>query len=80
MVWDATIPIVITVEGEGLSQGSVDRSVETYYVKAPRISYLSLVFQEVKSTLLAMMMDETALSAIKEEDFWFTYEGTPLRW
>ena len=80
LIWDATIPIVVTVESEDLSHTSLDRSIETHYIKAPRISYLPLVLQEVKSSLLAVMMDDTALNAIKEEDYWFMYEGTPLRW
>lgn len=80
LIWDATIPIVVTVESEDLPHTSLDRSIETHYIKAPRISYLPLVLQEVKSSLLAVMMDDTALNAIKEEDYWFMYEGTPLRW
>ena len=80
LIWDATIPILVTVESDDLSQGSLDRSIETHYIKAPRISYLPLVLQEVKNSLLAMMMDDAALNAIKEEDFWFMYEGVPLRW
>ncbi|UZJ54202.1 hypothetical protein CBS101457_003522 [Exobasidium rhododendri] len=80
LIWEATIPIVVTVECGDLPQISLDRSIETYYVKAPRISYLPLVLQEVKSNLLALMVDDEVLRSMKEEEFWFLYEGTPLRW
>lgn len=81
LVWDATIPISVTVESTDLSNfGSVDRSIETYYVRAPRISYLPLVLQEVRANLLSIMLDESVLANIKEEDFWLTYDGVPLRW
>jgi autophagy-related protein 5 len=80
MMWDATIPIVVTVESDDLPQDALDRSIETHYLKAPRISYLPLILQDIKSNLIAMMVDGAALKEIKEEDYWFLYEGTPLRW
>ncbi|PWN34205.1 uncharacterized protein FA14DRAFT_161682 [Meira miltonrushii] len=81
LVWDATIPISVTVESADLASfGVVDRSIETYYVRAPRISYLPLVLQEVRANLLSIMVDDAILANIKEEDFWLTYEGVPLRW
>ena len=81
LVWDATIPISITVESTDLAGfGSVDRSIETYYVRAPRISYLPLILQEVRANLLSIMIDDSILANIKEEDFWLTYDGVPLRW
>jgi autophagy-related protein 5 len=80
LIWDATIPLVISIECDDIPNVSLDRSVETHYVKAPRISYLPLVLQQVKSDLLALMMDDTSLRSIKDDDYCFYYEGTPLRW
>lgn len=81
LIWDATIPVAITVEGSDLTAlGTADRSIETYYVRAPRISYLPLLLRDVKANLLSIMLDDASLSSIKEEEFWFTYDGTPLRW
>ena len=80
LIWDATIPLVISVECGDISNVSLDRSIETYYIKAPRLSYLPLVLQQVKSDFLSLMMDDTSLRTIKDDDYCFYYEGTPMRW
>lgn len=80
LIWDATIPILVSVECDEMPTVFLDRTIETHYMKAPRISYLPLVLQEVKNDLLSLMMDEATLRSIKEDDYCFVYEGTPLRW
>jgi autophagy-related protein 5 len=82
LTWDAAIPIAVTVETNDLAKlgSNVNRAIETHYVKAPRISYLPLLLQEIKTDLLALMLDASISDTIKDEDYCFTYEGTPLRW
>lgn len=80
LIWEATIPIVVSIDTDTLHAGSLDRSIETHYTKAARISYLPLLLQEVKSTLLPMMMEDDAVQGLRDESFWFTCEGVPLRW
>lgn len=82
LTWDATIPIAVTVEASDLVKlgGNANRSVETFYLRAPRVSYLPLILQEVRQGLLTLMLDFSDLESVKEEDIWFTYEGVPLRW
>jgi autophagy-related protein 5 len=82
LIWDATIPIAISIDSAELPEGvRLDRAVETYYVCAPRISYLPLLLEKLQMELLSLMIsDEEALQQIKPESCWFTYEGVPLRW
>ncbi|PWN87026.1 hypothetical protein FA10DRAFT_269630 [Acaromyces ingoldii] len=79
LVWEAAIPVVVGVESGDLPSGS-DRSVETYYASAARISYLPLLLAEVRRNLLPLVLDGAALDKIEEKDCWFAFEGTPLRW
>lgn len=82
LVWDATIPIAVSVDAAELP-GSItlDRAIETYYVRAPRISYLPLVLEKVRAGLLSLMLSgDAALDSIKPDSCWFSFEGIPLRW
>lgn len=71
---------MITVDAIELPDITIDRSIETYYVRAPRISYLPLILETVKNELLGTMLDDASLDLIRPEKCSFIYDGTPLRW
>ncbi|KAI0071778.1 hypothetical protein K474DRAFT_1606304 [Panus rudis PR-1116 ss-1] len=80
LTWEGTVPLEIRVDSKELPANS-DRGLETYYIQAPRVSYLPLLVPEIKRYLLDVVFDENAARIIKEEDWWFeSEEGVLLKW
>ncbi|KAG8719314.1 autophagy protein 5 [Ceratobasidium sp. 394] len=81
LVWEGTVPIEIKIDGKELPAGS-DRNLESYYIQAPRISYLPLLIPDIRKHLTDLVLDETAAGVIKEEDWWFeeAESGVPMKW
>ncbi|KAF9509400.1 hypothetical protein BS47DRAFT_1301504 [Hydnum rufescens UP504] len=79
LVFDGTVPIEIKIDLKELPANS-DRSLEYYYIQAPRISYLPLLLPDIKRHLAEIVLDDTA--TIKEEDWWFeeTGVGNVIKW
>ncbi|TCD59892.1 autophagy protein 5 [Steccherinum ochraceum] len=80
LTWEGTVPLEIRVDSKELPANS-DRGLETYYIQAPRVSYLPLIVPELKRFLLDVVFDEAAARIMKEEDWWFeSEEGSLLKW
>ncbi|KAF8605558.1 autophagy protein 5 [Ceratobasidium sp. AG-I] len=81
LVWEGTIPIEIRIDGKELPAGS-DRNLESYYIQAPRISYLPLLLPDIRKHLTDLVLDDTAATTIKDEDWWFedADSGAPVKW
>lgn len=81
LVWEGTIPLEIRIDSKELPAGS-DRNLESYYIQAPRISYLPLLLPDIRKHLTDLVLDEHAAKALKEEDMWFeeAETGQPMRW
>ncbi|CAE6392403.1 unnamed protein product [Rhizoctonia solani] len=81
LVWEGTIPLEIRIDSKELPAGS-DRNLESYYIQAPRISYLPLLLPDIRKHLTDLVLDEHASKALKEEDMWFeeAETGQPMRW
>jgi len=79
LIFDGTVPIEIKLDLNELPANS-DRSLEYYYIQAPRISYLPLLLPDIKRHLAEIVLEDAA--AIKEEDWWFeeTGTGTLMKW
>ncbi|KAF8306941.1 hypothetical protein DL93DRAFT_2088313 [Clavulina sp. PMI_390] len=73
LIFDGTVPIEIRLDSKELPANS-DRSLECYYMQAPRISYLPLLLPEIKRHLVEIVLDDASL--VKEEDWWFEEAGT----
>ncbi|KZT56569.1 hypothetical protein CALCODRAFT_550715 [Calocera cornea HHB12733] len=80
LVWDGTVPIAIKLAPTSLPTSS-DRLLDTYYIQAPRISYLPLLIPEIRKNMCDLVMDENAAAAVREEDWWFeTENGGVMKW
>ncbi|KIL68948.1 hypothetical protein M378DRAFT_120231, partial [Amanita muscaria Koide BX008] len=78
--WEGSVPLEIRVDSKELPANS-DRGLESYYMQAPRVSYLPLLMPEIRKYLMEVVFDEAAGKVLKEEDWWFeTEEGTTLKW
>jgi hypothetical protein len=42
--------------------------------------YLPLIVQEVKEALVGLICDARGAATIRDEEIWFEYRGTPLKW
>ncbi|THH29863.1 hypothetical protein EUX98_g4337 [Antrodiella citrinella] len=80
LTWEGTVPLEIRVDSKELPANS-DRGLETYYIQAPRVSYLPLIVPELKRFLMDVVFDEAAGRIMKDEDWWFeSEEGSLLKW
>lgn len=79
LVWEGTIPICVSIDPTELPPGS-DSSIDSTYLVVPRISYLPLIVADVKKNLLELILEQPALNTLNDKEFWFEYEGQPLRW
>ncbi|KAF8335476.1 autophagy protein 5 [Cantharellus anzutake] len=79
LIFDGTVPLEIKIDLKDLPANS-DRSLEYYYVQAPRISYLPLLIPDVRKYLAELVLDDS--TQIKEEDWWFeeTSSGALMKW
>ncbi|KAN0065444.1 autophagy protein 5 [Thecaphora frezii] len=79
LVWSGTIPIAVTLDASDLPPGS-DQSLASTYLLVPRVSYLPLIVQDVRRSMVELVLDDAALASLDEKEWWFEYEGQPLRW
>jgi len=81
LVWEGTVPLEIHVDPKELPANS-DRGLDSYFIQAPRISYLPLLIPDVRKNLVDLILDETAIASIKEDDWWFeeAVTGTVMKW
>ncbi|GAA6028924.1 hypothetical protein JCM8097_001508 [Rhodosporidiobolus ruineniae] len=80
LVFGGSVPIQVVIAEEELPP-TADRSVEAYYIQAPRISYLPLLIPQIRKYLLELVLDDNSLAGLREEDIWFEAEGSgPLKW
>ncbi|EJU04467.1 hypothetical protein DACRYDRAFT_76943 [Dacryopinax primogenitus] len=80
MVWDGTVPLAIKLAPSSLPSSS-DRMLDTYFIQAPRISYLPLLIPEIRQNLCDLVLDEATAAALREEDWWFeTEKDNVLKW
>ncbi|KZS94710.1 autophagy-related protein [Sistotremastrum niveocremeum HHB9708] len=77
LCWDGTVPIEVKIDSKELPAGS-DRTLESFYIRAPRVSYLPLLIQEVKTFLFDLVLDEASAKDMKTDDWWFEAEGGAL--
>ena len=83
ITWEGTIPLEIHISSTELPAGA-DRGLDSYYIQAPRISYLPLLIPEIKKFLMEVVFDDPSSPGavgLKEEDWWFeSEEGNLLKW
>ncbi|KZO95622.1 hypothetical protein CALVIDRAFT_499967 [Calocera viscosa TUFC12733] len=80
LVWEGTVPIAIKLAPTSLPTSS-DRPLDTYFIQAPRISYLPFLIPEIRKNLCDLVLDETSAAALREEDWWFEAEnGGVMKW
>jgi len=80
LVWDGTVPIAVKLAQASVPTSS-DRLLDTYYIQAPRISYLPLLIPEIRKNLCDLVLDETAAASLREEDWWFEGDNkNVLKW
>ncbi|GAA5917267.1 hypothetical protein JCM6882_009268 [Rhodosporidiobolus microsporus] len=80
MVFGGSVPIQLVVAEEELPP-TADRSVEAYYIQAPRISYLPLLIPQIRKYFLDLVLDDNSAASLRNEDIWFEAEGgAPLKW
>jgi len=72
-VFDGSVPLEVRLDSKELPANS-DRSIECYYIQAPRISYLPLLLPDIKRHLVEIVLDDP--SVVKEEEWWFEESGT----
>ncbi|PWN22419.1 hypothetical protein BCV69DRAFT_281412 [Microstroma glucosiphilum] len=81
-VFSSSLPLAVSVALSDLPSGS-DSSLAaeyTYYMTVRRNLYLPLIVQEVKEALVGLICDARGAATIKDEELWFEYRGTPLKW
>ncbi|KAK0241931.1 autophagy protein Apg5-domain-containing protein [Armillaria nabsnona] len=80
LIWDGTVPLEIRVDTKELPANS-DRGLESYFIQAPRVSYLPLLMPEIRRFFTDLVFDETSAKDLKDDDWWFdTPDGTLLKW
>ncbi|KIY65911.1 autophagy-related protein [Cylindrobasidium torrendii FP15055 ss-10] len=80
LIWDGTVPLEIRINPKHLPANS-ERALESYFIQAPRVSYLPLVLPEIRRFFADLVFDETGAKDIKDEDWWFeNTDGVPLKW
>ncbi|KAM0787037.1 hypothetical protein ACM66B_006303 [Microbotryomycetes sp. NB124-2] len=57
-----------------------ERAIDSYFVQAPRISYLPLLVPQLRKHFLALILDSVSLNALRDDSVWFSFEGAPLKW
>ncbi|KAF8524869.1 autophagy protein 5 [Hysterangium stoloniferum] len=80
LTWEGTVPLEIHIGSKELPANS-DRGLESYYIQAPRVSYLPLLIPEIKKFLTDLVLDDAGNMSVKEMDWWFEGEdGHPIKW
>jgi autophagy-related protein 5 len=80
LVWEGTVPLEIKIDSKELPAGS-DRTLESTFIQAPRISYLPLLLPDIRRYLTELILDEREAKNIKEEEWWFEdNNGGLIKW
>lgn len=80
LTWEGTVPLDIHIDAKELPANS-DRGLESYYIQAPRVSYLPLLVPEIKRFLSDLVFDDAGNMSIRETDWWFEGDdGHPIKW
>ena len=80
LIWDGAVPLEIRINPKHLPANS-DRALESYFMQAPRVSYLPLIMPEIRRFFADLVFDEASAKDLKEDDWWFeNVDGTPLKW
>ncbi|GAA5913471.1 hypothetical protein JCM8208_005189 [Rhodotorula glutinis] len=79
LVFAGSVPIEVVI-APGELPPAADRSVEAYYLQAPRIAYLPLVLAEVRKYFLDLVLDDNSAASLRADDLWFEVDDTPLKW
>ncbi|GAA5858898.1 hypothetical protein JCM8547_007147 [Rhodosporidiobolus lusitaniae] len=79
LVFGGSVPIQIVIAEEDLPPGA-DRSVEAYYIQAPRISYLPLFLAQIRRYFVDLVLDDNSAASLQNDDIWFEADGVPLKW
>ena len=74
LVWEGTVPLEIRIDPKELPAGS-DRGLDSFYVQAPRVSYLPLLVPDIKKHLAELVLDDNGTTFLKDEDWWFEADG-----
>ncbi|CAD6888217.1 unnamed protein product [Tilletia controversa] len=77
LIFNATIPLLIELADPPTSETT---PIAQYYCKTPRIAYLPLLLPTLRKYFLESLLDEATLLSLKDDQFWFEYNGQPLRW
>lgn len=78
LVFRGSISIQISIQSNELPPNA-DRSVDTFFIQAPRISYLPLLLAQVRK-FLEIVLDPSTAASVRDEDLWFDHAGAPLKW
>ncbi|GAA5842213.1 hypothetical protein JCM9279_002820 [Rhodotorula babjevae] len=79
LVFAGSVPIEVVI-AQGELPPAADRSVEAYYLQAPRIAYLPLILAEVRKYFLDLVLDDNSAASLRNDDLWFEADETPLKW
>ncbi|GJJ07187.1 hypothetical protein Clacol_001387 [Clathrus columnatus] len=80
LTWEGTVPIEVHIDPKELPANS-DRGLESYYIQAPRVSYLPLLIPEIKRFLTDLVLDDAGNMSVRESDWWFEGDdGHPVKW
>ena len=80
LTWEGTVPLEIHIDAKELPANS-DRGLESYYIQAPRVSYLPLLIPEIKRFLTDLVFDDAGNMSVREADWWFEGDdGHPVKW
>ncbi|KAE8220112.1 hypothetical protein CF319_g6310 [Tilletia indica] len=77
LTFNASIPLLIELADPPTSETT---PIAQYYCKIPRIAYLPLLLPTLRKYFLESLLDEAALLTLKDDQFWFEFNGQPLRW
>ncbi|GJN92304.1 hypothetical protein Rhopal_005334-T1 [Rhodotorula paludigena] len=79
LVFAGSVPIEVVLADSELP-AAADRSIEAYYLQAPRIGYLPLVLAQVRKYFLDLVLDDNSAASLRSDDLWFEADGVPLKW
>ncbi|CED82721.1 Protein involved in autophagy and nutrient starvation [Phaffia rhodozyma] len=73
LVWQGSVPVSIRLAQDTppVQSGGVD----AYFIQAPRQSYLPLLLQDIRENLVELALDDQALAATRQQDWWFEDEA-----
>ncbi|BGO99910.1 Autophagy protein 5 [Rhodotorula toruloides] len=79
LVFGGSVPIQVVLAEDELP-AQADRSIEAYYVQAPRIAYLPLLLPQIRKYFVNLVLDDNTAASLRDQDLWFEADGVPLKW